>query len=375
MQFEHQRLDSLSKEHGDSFYIFSPSEVGRAIKTIKNVFLHYTEEAIIAYAFKANYISGVCDEIKRLGVWAEVCNQVEFEKAIKAGIPNNRIIYNGPGKTRKNIERPLLDGSIVNVDSLEELEDIISVAENNPQCEINVGIRCLLQTDRGIGSRFGMCIDQDLINKLKYVLEKNINIKITCLHCHIKGRKAHDWHQKIEEMVKNYKMFCLNGIGVKYIDFGGGLPIDDIKEMEYIAMDVVNAIENKCNEEIALPSVILEPGAEIVASSICLVSKVVRTKKIKSGCYAIIHASRFHVDPMKRRKDVSCTVVSKNEHVMNEGESIIVGDTCLEDDIFATIKCNLHSGDYLIFHDLGAYVLNLVPQFGFEKFEVVINDG
>ena len=375
MQLEYQRLDSLSEEHGDSFYIFSPSEVRRAFKTIKNVFSHYTEEVIIAYAFKANYISGVCDEIRRLGVWAEVCNQVEFEKAVKAGIPINRIIYNGPGKTRKNIERPLLDGSIVNVDSLEELEDIALMAVNNPQCEISVGIRCYLQTDRGIGSRFGISIDQNLINKLKHMLRKNKNIKITCLHCHIKGRKVHDWHQKIEEMVKYYSLFCLNGIDVKYIDFGGGLPIDDIKEMEYIAMDMINALDNKCNAGITLPSVILEPGAEMVASSMCLVSKVVRTKKYKSGCYAVIHASRFHVDPMKRRKDFRCTVVSKNECVMNEDESIIVGDTCLEDDIFAIIKCNLHSGDYLIFHDLGAYVINLVPQFGFEKFEVVINGG
>ena len=373
MQLEYQRLDSLSEEHGASYYILSPNEICRAFKTIRNIFSHYTEEVIIAYALKANYISGVCDEIRKLGAWAEVCNQIEFEKAIKAGIPNNQIIYNGPGKTGKSIERPLFDGSIVNVDSVEELEDIISMAESNPQCEINVGIRCFLQTDRGIGSRFGICIDQNLINELKHILSKNKNITIKCLHCHIKGRKAHDWHQKIVEMVNNYSMFCLNGIDVKYIDFGGGLPVDDIKEMEHIAKDMVNAIENKCNESIALPGVILEPGAEMVASSMCLVSKVVRTKKTKSGCYAVIHASRFHVDPMKRRKDISCTVVSKNECVMNDGESIIVGDTCLEDDIFVEIKRNLHRGDYLIFHNLGAYVLNLIPQFGYEKFEVVLN--
>ena len=373
MQFEYQRLDSLSKEHGDSFYIFSPSEVELAFKTIKNVFSHYTEEILIAYAFKANYISEVCHEIRRLGAWAEVCNQIEFEEAIKAEIPNNRIIYNGPGKTRRNIERPLLGGSIVNVDSLEELEDVTSIVDNNLQCEIKVGIRCSLQTDRGIGSRFGVFIDQNFINKLKNILEKNKNIKITCLHCHIKGRKAHDWHQKIEEMMKYYNMFFLNGLTVKYIDLGGGLPIDNIKEMECIAMDMINTIGNKCYEGIPLPSVILEPGAEIVASSMCLVSKVIRTKKYESGCYAVIHASRFHIDPMKRRKDVSCTIVSKNEHIMNESESIIVGDTCLEDDIFVSTDCNLQIGDYLIFHDLGAYVFNLVPQFGFEKFEVVID--
>lgn len=373
MQFEYQRLDSLSEKHGDSFYILSTKEIGRTFNTIMSVFSQYSEDVIIAYAYKANYISEVCDEIRKLGAWAEVCNQIEFEKAIKTGIKNNRIIYNGPGKTRKIIERPLLDGSIVNVDSLEELEDISFLAENNPQCEINVGIRCFLYTDRGSSSRFGVCIDQTVIDNLKNIIKKNKNIKIKCLHCHIKGRKAYHWHQKVEAMVKIYNMFCRNGIRVKYIDFGGGLPIDDIKEMEFIAMDMVNIIENSCNEEISLPSIILEPGAEMVATSMCLVSKVIRTKITESGCYAVIHASRFHVDPMKKGKNISFTVVSKNEQITNDCKSIIVGDTCLEDDVFGTVKYNLHCGDYLIFQDLGAYVFNLVPQFGFEKFGVIIN--
>lgn len=371
MIFEHQQLDNLSKEHGDSFYIFSPNEIDRAYKTIRNVFSHYVDEVIIAYAYKANYISEVCDEIRKLGAWAEVCNQMEFEKAIKSGCPKNRIIYNGPGKTCKNIKYPLLGGSIVNVDSLEELEVISSMGEQNPGCDMKVGIRCYLRTDRGGSSRFGVCIDQNLINKLKYILENNKNIKITCLHCHIKGRKSHDWHQKIEEMVKYYNMFYRNGIDVKYIDFGGGLPLDDIKEMEFIAKDMANTIKNNCNEGADLPSVILEPGAELVASSMSFVSKIKTIKELDTRLYAVLHASRFHVDPLKRKKDVMCTVSSKSERISNNHEYIVVGSTCMEDDIFTILKTDLKIGDYLIFHYLGAYVLNFVPQFGFEKFAVI----
>lgn len=61
----------------------------------------------------------MCDEIRKLGALAEVCNQIEFEKATEAGISFNKIIYNELGKKGKVIEHTILAGSIVNVDSLE----------------------------------------------------------------------------------------------------------------------------------------------------------------------------------------------------------------------------------------------------------------
>lgn len=205
------------------------------------------------------------------------------------------------------------------------------------------------------------------------MFENSKNIKIIYLHCHIKRQKVPDWHQKIKKMIKIYSMFCCYGIDVKYVDFGGELLIDDIKEMKCIAMDMVNVIESICNEGIGSPGIILEPGAEIVVSSMCWVSRVVRTKKIEFRHYAVIYASRFHVNLMKRRKEIGCTVISKNDTITNDDESTIVGSTCLEDDIFIEIKPNLQIDDYIIFHNLGAYVFNLIPQFGFEKFEIIID--
>ena len=66
---------------------------------------------------------------------------MEMNLALKLGVDYKRIIYNGPYKTYKSIEKSLLNKVILNIDSFSEIKKIESISEKY-QKKFRVGIRC-----------------------------------------------------------------------------------------------------------------------------------------------------------------------------------------------------------------------------------------
>ena len=90
--------------------------------TFSNAFKSTKVKTQIAYSVKTNYLPAVCSVFREEGAWAEVVSEMEYQLSRALGVPPHEIIYNGPHKTREQLERALSEGAIVNIDNFDELE-------------------------------------------------------------------------------------------------------------------------------------------------------------------------------------------------------------------------------------------------------------
>lgn len=365
MLLGYENLNKLARQYGDSYYLYFPNEIEKNYHKIMEAFSNYPQSVQIAYAYKANYLPRICQQIDVLGGYAEICNSIEYAIAQKLGIPESRMVLNGPAKEGNIVSNILKKGGIVNIDSLEELEEIRELAIMNREIVFRIGIRCKLECEKGQASRFGIEMQESVMKKIANVLNQYRNIHVVCLHCHVKGRGNKPWREKVSEMVEIYRrLYQKYRITPEYLNFGGSLPILDECRLFEVAEEVVRICTMNL-KEMPFPKLMLEPGAEIASSSMQLVSKVKRVKKWKNRSIAIVNASSFQVNPLHRNGEVACYVCSLEKRDGSEVPYDIAGNTCLEDDYFCRdFMRHIYVGDYVIFQNVGAYALTFKPPFG-----------
>lgn len=119
-------LACLAEEVGTPVYVYSTATLERHYRVFADLF---PAEALIAYSVKANGNLAVLATLAALGVGADVVSGGELAKALAGGIPPQKIVFSGVGKTRAEMMRALAAGIYqFNVESEPELEALGSVA-------------------------------------------------------------------------------------------------------------------------------------------------------------------------------------------------------------------------------------------------------
>ena len=118
----------LADEVGTPFYVYSTATLERHYRIFAEAF---PATSLIAYSVKANGNLGVLKTLARLGAGADVVSAGELAKALAAGIPANRIVFSGVGKTAAEMKRALEAGiHQFNVESEPELLDLDRIARD-----------------------------------------------------------------------------------------------------------------------------------------------------------------------------------------------------------------------------------------------------
>ena len=171
------------------------------------------------------------NEIRKLGLGADVVSMGELIRALKAGIKPNKIVFSGVGKTSKEItyaiQKKIL---LINAESKSEVLEIEKLAKIKKR-KVNIGIRLNPNTDAKTLSqistgkkdnKFGVN-NNTFLEIVKYCKNSD-SIDLNCLSVHI-GSQILD-HKPYEKMLT-----VLNKIikkidhQFKYIDLGGGMGI------------------------------------------------------------------------------------------------------------------------------------------------------
>src|SRR3954471_21752418 len=113
-------LDELARAAGTPLYVYSSATLSRHYKVFAEAL---PQDVLIAYSVKANGNLAVLRTLSRLGAGADVVSGGELKKALAAGIPANRIVFSGVGKSREELELGLHAGiHQFNIESEPELE-------------------------------------------------------------------------------------------------------------------------------------------------------------------------------------------------------------------------------------------------------------
>lgn len=113
---------------GTPFYCYSTATLSRHFTVFSNALSDL--DALVCYAMKANSNQAVLRTLADLGSGADVVSEGELRRALAAGIPANKVLFSGVGKTAREIDFALKAGILCfNVESLPELEMISARAQ------------------------------------------------------------------------------------------------------------------------------------------------------------------------------------------------------------------------------------------------------
>jgi diaminopimelate decarboxylase len=127
MHAEDVDLRALAREVGTPFYCYATATLERHYRVLAEAFSD--QDALVCYAMKANSNQAVLTTLARLGAGMDIVSQGELRRALAAGVPGERIVFSGVGKTREEMAFAL-DNDILcfNVESEPELDALSEVA-------------------------------------------------------------------------------------------------------------------------------------------------------------------------------------------------------------------------------------------------------
>src|SRR5580692_8831820 len=124
---------SLARDHGSPLFVFSEKTLRDKYRETHRAFSRRYPDVQFAWSYKTNYLNAICNLFHQEGSIAEVVSGFEYEKARGNGIPGNRIIFNGPYKERADLERAVAEGAMIQVDNIDELLTLASMAKNRKE--------------------------------------------------------------------------------------------------------------------------------------------------------------------------------------------------------------------------------------------------
>ena len=296
-------VNELVKKFGSPLFVISEKKIRHNMKNAYRIFKNRYPKVQFAWSYKTNYLNAVCSVFHSEGSWAEVVSGFEYEKARKLGIPGDKIIFNGPSKSKEELIRAVKEKAKIHIDHFDELFQLSEITESLNETAF-VAIR--VNMDIGIyprWDRFGFNYENgEALQAIKRIMSFK-NLELIGLHTHIGTymMNAESYQiaaSKLVALAKNIKDEFQKTI--QYIDLGGGfasknnligqyLPSENIiPSLEQYADAITTALFEFSNNRDELPMLILESGRSLIDDTASLISTVLANKRLSNGKRSII---------------------------------------------------------------------------------------
>lgn len=297
------KVDELLEKYGSPLYIISESTIRRNMDEIKRAFTVRYPKVQMAWSYKTNYLDAVCRIFHQEGSWAEVVSGFEYDKAIRNNVKGEHILFNGPGKSAKELEKAARDGAYIHIDHFDELFLLAGICQKE-----NIEARVAIRVNMDVGiypkwDRFGFNFENgeawDAINRIM----ANPKLKLMGLHTHIgtyimtaeayrvAATKLAELAYSISNKFDHY---------ISYIDMGGGFASRNTLRGAYLSADdttpsfdeyaeaMTSAIINSQIKPDKLPTLILETGRALIDDAGSIAGTVIANKRLSDGRRATI---------------------------------------------------------------------------------------
>lgn len=349
------------------YYVIHKKELDDNLKKLADTLEKHWNNYIIGYSYKTNALPWIIKHFDSLGCYAETVSEDEYNLAKLVGIEKDKIIYNGPIKTKETFIEALQNNCIVNIDSQREIYWLDEIEEEHRTVGIRINFdiekMCPGQSQCPIdGGRFGFCYENGEFAKALDILRKK-KVKIAGIHFHTSSKsRGLDIYRAIAKLAcRIQKEFELT---LEYIDIGGGFfgglsnkPQFD----EYFAMMESILLECFTKEK---TKIIVEPGMAVIGAPISYVTTVVDVKDTEYNRFVVTDGTRTSIDPLMTKSSYFHSFRLQEETKIHP-KQIICGYTCMEHDRLFEVKNSqtLKIGDQIIYDKVGAYTMCLTPLF------------
>jgi diaminopimelate decarboxylase len=291
-------LDTLAAAVGTPFYCYSTATLTRHYQVFAGAFADVN--ALVCYAMKANSNQAVVATLAALGAGADVVSEGELMRARLAGVPADKIMFSGLGKTASELALAVDEGILcINVESEPELELLSSIASAKGRT-VNISVRVNPDIDPKTHhkiatgkaeNKFGIPISR--ARAVYAQAAKLPGIKVAGVDMHIGSQiidldPFDDAFTLLAEFVRTLRG---DGHTISHVDLGGGLGIPYLDDNEppphpddYAKMVKRATRDLDCR-------LIFEPGRLIVGNAGILVARVLFVKHGEAKNFVVVDAA------------------------------------------------------------------------------------
>jgi diaminopimelate decarboxylase len=386
------RLADIAQAVGTPVYVYSSATLERHFRVFQDAVSAYADRLgrpLVAYAVKANSNGSVLATLAALGAGADTVSEGEIRRALRAGVPADRIVFSGVGKTDAELAFALDVGvRQINVEAPAELARLAAVADQK-----GVAAPVVIRVNPGVGAgghakittggatdKFGVSAEEAL--RLYAEASAWPALNPLGLACHI-GSQIRDLTPLAEAfgVLKGLVLRLRDaGYAVSRLDLGGGLGVPYFDQPDPPPPSVFAAMAAEAAGGLDVDYV-FEPGRMIVANAGVLLSRVIHIHSRPDGGrrFLVLDAAMndlmrpalydaYHdLRPVRPRAEAVSTVYD------------IVGPVCETGDTFARQRTlpEFQTGDLAAFMSAGAYAAVMASEYNTRPLvpEVLVRGG
>ncbi|RWM93463.1 MAG: diaminopimelate decarboxylase [Mesorhizobium sp.] len=291
-------ISDIAASVGTPFYCYSTATLTRHFRVFAQAFAGL--DALVCYAMKANSNQAVLKILAKLGAGADVVSEGELRRALAAGIPADKILFSGVGKTAREMDFALSAGILCfNVESEPELELLSAratalgkVASISLRINPDVDAKTHKKISTGRAeNKFG--IPWQKARKVYARAAELPGIKVTGIDTHIGSQitELQPFDDAFALLVELVGVLRADGHAIEHIDLGGGLGIpyrvdNNPPPLPYAYAQIVKKHVAKLGLK-----VMFEPGRLISGNAGILVSQVIFVKEGDAKNFLVVDAA------------------------------------------------------------------------------------
>lgn len=362
-------IANVVEQVGTPFYLYSHATITRHFRVFEGAFNDF--DHLTCFSVKSNSNLAILRIFALHGGGADIVSGGELFRALRAGIPPDKIFYSGVGKTPEEMKLALKSNiCMFNVESDQELQTLNKIA-NNMGCKATIAIRINPEVETNTHpyistghseNKFGISLE-DALNTYESARQLE-NIDVKGISCHI-GSQLTDIDpflnalRKLKDILKELKKMAFD---ITFLNLGGGLGITYDDEKPPHPLEYAMALKEVLGKENI--TLILEPGRVIIGNAGILITQVLYTKSTKNKNFIIVDAgmndlirptlyNSFHaIQPVK---------MVHSEMVVAD----LVGPVCETGDFFVKDRKMppFESGDLVAIMSAGAYSFSMASNY------------
>ncbi|WP_173933660.1 diaminopimelate decarboxylase [Chelativorans sp. Marseille-P2723] len=282
---------------GTPFYCYSTTTLTRHYHVFAEAFEEL--DALVCYAMKANSNQAVLKTLGNLGAGADVVSEGELRRGLAAGIPAEKILFSGVGKTAREMDFALSAGILCfNVESLPELE-LLSARAQATGITAPVSLRINPDVDARTHKKISTGKAENKFGipwkdaRMAYARAASLpGLKVTGIDMHIGSQitELQPFDQAFSLLSELTDILRKDGHTISHVDLGGGLGVPYREDEEPPLPKDYAAIVRRHISRLGL-KVIFEPGRLIAANAGILVSQVLFVKEGEAKNFLIVDAA------------------------------------------------------------------------------------